>query len=383
MVEGHACHALAQRHRATLRGRRFSNTHCAKPVLRCVAAAEPLCGSRLLTVQVQGKNMFYVFDNGITMHVHFGMSGRFRALGDRPVPQKSRALFDVEGITYYITCMKWRLLRSPEEVAAVQSRLGVDPVHHGPEAPPAVQGWQLSKRRVADLLMDQSRIAGIGNIYRSEVLFLASVHPMLRGVDLTPEKWREVWTKAHDALCLGVQKERVVSLDAESRRHLECSDSRRELAVYGQTECCRCRGTLLKLTLSARSVYFCPDCQPHADPKWGRWVADAGRGFAALEPVARSSEQTLRAPAKRPGELTKKRKRVETASPPPQITRSHAPVAPAHNPPPLCLSPVSIVALGQALGGGTSGKQMNARASFKGCGSRYGVARMAHVVCST
>ena len=106
--------------------------------------------------------------------------------------------------------------------------------------------------------MDQKVIAGIGNIYRTEILWLRRIHPMTRGVDLTEEALRELWDEMRTLLQLGVETNRIITKGkpGKAQRRLRARTN-----IFGKRACPACKGPVTKETLSGRTLYHCPACQ--------------------------------------------------------------------------------------------------------------------------
>jgi endonuclease-8 len=114
------------------------------------------------------------------------------------------------------------------------------------------------------LLLDQSVIAGIGNIYRAEILFLSRIHPSRPGKDMTFEEFDHVWNLSVKLLELGVKHNRIVTRKAAVGRGGR-SASRVPRAdrfnVYKVEHCLECGQPISRWTLANRMMYSCSQCQ--------------------------------------------------------------------------------------------------------------------------
>ncbi len=155
----------------------------------------------------------------------------------------------------------------PEEVAAVIARLGPDPLVDDSAA--AEQRFVDIVRRkptpVGLLLMDQSVVAGIGNVYRAELLFRASVNPHTPGKDLSEETVRALWQDWSYLLRVGVRSGLMLTMDGLSDEDHAKALARRDDRhwVYHRAGLpCRVCGTNIAVELAAaRKLYWCPNCQ--------------------------------------------------------------------------------------------------------------------------
>jgi formamidopyrimidine-DNA glycosylase len=147
--------------------------------------------------------------------------------------------------------------RSPE-----LSVLGLDPL--GDEFTPAALAGAMEGcgRAIKDFLLDQSRVAGLGNIYAAEALFHAGISPRRRANQVGPVRTARLHAAVRDVLLRGVEN-RGTSLrdyvDAEGAS----GGNQHHLAVYGREgEPCRTCGTVVRrLVQGARSTFYCPACQ--------------------------------------------------------------------------------------------------------------------------
>jgi len=152
----------------------------------------------------------------------------------------------------------------PSETAALANlgeKLGPEPFDI-PGGPFAVQVMK-SKRTVKAILLDQSVVAGVGNIYADEVLFLTGIHPQRLGTSLT--------TTECDHLRTGIETiitRAIASRGSTIRDYVGGSGLRggfqNEFAVYGRTgeACPTCAGEIERVVIGGRSSHFCPACQP-------------------------------------------------------------------------------------------------------------------------
>lgn len=158
----------------------------------------------------------------------------------------------------------------PGEVDAVLARLGPDP--QAPFESPRRAQRRFTERvlrsraPIALLLMDQSVVAGIGNVYRAELLFRAGINPHRRGVDLTEAEAEALWRDWVKLLKVGVSTGLMLTIDGLRGKRLDAAMRHRDDRhwVYRrQGEPCRRCGTPIALEeLGGRKLYWCPGCQP-------------------------------------------------------------------------------------------------------------------------
>ena len=144
------------------------------------------------------------------------------------------------------------------------ARLGPDPLRRG--ADPGRAYARLSRSRVVlgALLMDQRVVAGIGNVYRAELLFRHRIDPFLPGTALPEERWAALWADLVTLMRTGVRTGRIVTVRAEHRARKRGPLSGEEAVyVYRRAgEPCRVCGTMIRTqVLVGRNLFWCPSCQ--------------------------------------------------------------------------------------------------------------------------
>ena len=217
-----------------------------------------LSGRTVTEVVPRGKHLLIRTDNGLTVHTHLKMEGRWRIA---PVSERLRESYRIRLI---LANDQWRatgyelgiveLLRTAQE-DRVTGHLGPDLL--GPDWDQAEAVRRLSadpERSAGEALLDQRNLAGIGNVYKSEVLFLRGIRP-----------WRPVG-KIHDVDALVGLSHRMLDANKDRVKRVTTGDARRghETWVYGRRgqPCRRCGTRIRWAELGDRITYWCPSCQP-------------------------------------------------------------------------------------------------------------------------
>ena len=262
MPEGHEIHRFAERQAHAFAGRRV---HIDSPN-GGFADAELLDGRKLLEVKAIGKHLGYRFGRDLTLHVHLGQYGDFWE-GTQPMPEPKGALrFRMW------TATDWLELRGPTdcrifsdaEWQALEARLGPDPLVRNTDPEPMFALVQTKKTPIGVLLMDQSVVSGIGNIYRAEFLFRARICPDRPGREVSPAALRGIWKDALKLMRDGMQDRRMVTTRPKDRPHPRGKALHEETHyVYRrQGKPCRVCGTKIESKpMAGRTVYWCPVCQ--------------------------------------------------------------------------------------------------------------------------
>jgi endonuclease-8 len=140
--------------------------------------------------------------------------------------------------------------------------LGPDPLRS--DADPE-RGWQRIRRSrsaIGSLLLDQSFIAGIGNVFRSDVLFALQIHPERPARTLDRAEFDRLWCMLRQFLKTGVKYNRIITVDRAEVNKLPRQLRREErLLVYKRKTCRRCGKPIESWKLRARTVYACQRCQ--------------------------------------------------------------------------------------------------------------------------
>lgn len=265
MPEGHTTHRIARRHRETFAG---EPVHAYSPQGRFGAGASRIDGKVLEDVEAVGKHLFYNWQGRITLHVHLGLIGKFRthvAPPPKPTPATRLALENDEATAYLSGPMKCELI-DRTSVARIVDQLGPDPLRPGTRKTGFADRLETRRMPVGAVLLDQSVIAGIGNVYRSEVLFLCGIHPTTPSNELAESDISHVWTAARSELRKGLADGRIITVRPRDVGASRRSDLPEELQRYvykrEHKPCLRC-GTPIEATeLAGRRMWFCPSCQP-------------------------------------------------------------------------------------------------------------------------
>ena len=285
MPEGHTLRRLADDLTAVFGGRRV---RVSSPQGRFAAEAALLDGTMLVAADSAGKHLFLELEGDRLVHVHLGLIGRFDVVigsDDGPPPEpvgqvrlrllargdgRPAAYADLRGAT---RCA----LVTPAERDSVVARLGPDPLRADADPERAWRRIGRSDRPIGDLLMDQEVVAGVGNVFRAEVLFRHRLHPLRPGRTLRRSQFQSVWDDLTVLLAEGVVSNRIDTVRPEHTPEAMGRDPRKddhggEVYVYrrhGQP--CHVCGTKVRTAvLAGRNSFWCPRCQPAFRSRAGR-----------------------------------------------------------------------------------------------------------------
>jgi len=267
MPEGHTIHRLAKDLRTDL-GRKTLQVTSAQQ--RSEATASLLDGHLLRRTEAWGKHLFLTFDSRQVLHVHLGLIGKWfrrtpgEADGALPGPTSTTRLrLAVEGIGWDLIGPMLAAAITPADKRAVMARLGPDPLRKDADPEQTWGKLQRSDKPVGLLLMEQDVVAGIGNVYRSELLNIVGVDPRRPGRAVQRDEFEELWAETVRQLKLGVRRNRIVTMNAgELPRPLSKLQRGEGRYVYKQDHCGRCGTELDIYPIAGRTTWSCPVCQP-------------------------------------------------------------------------------------------------------------------------
>lgn len=264
MPEGHTIHRMARDHAKWLGNQSVTMS---SPQGRFDEGAARLNGWVFRRAFAHGKHLFYVFEGNqaqpVLVHIHLGLFGRFRkrkAAEDVPSPncrlrmQTDTAILDLSGPT----CCE---VMTQEQADAKCAQLGPDPLRDDGDVDLFVQ--RLSRRRIpiAAALLDQKVIAGLGNIYRADLLYAYRIDPLTPARDLNRETVEALWNTSVWWLELGVRANRIITVLPESPKRLPRLKRREALLIYGKSHCPECGDQVQKSQVGNRTLYACQRCQ--------------------------------------------------------------------------------------------------------------------------
>lgn len=273
MPEGHTLRRLALELTDAYGGR---DVRVSSPQGRFAVEAAALDGAELIGADSAGKHLFCEFAGERFVHIHLGLIGGFEVrtgLPEVPAPVGAVRLRLVLGADD-----GWRVadlrgatqceLIGPRRRDDVVAALGPDPLR--PDADPGRAWARISRsdRTIGDLLMDQAVLAGVGNVYRAEVLFRARMHPLRPGRTLRRSQFQAIWDDLVDLMAEGVRTGRIDTVRPEHTpeamgRPARKDDHGGEVYVYrrhGQ-RCLVCGAKIRTAQLVGRNSFWCPRCQ--------------------------------------------------------------------------------------------------------------------------
>ena len=277
MPEGDTIHRTARTLHRALAGRVVTRFESVYPQLTRVDADAPLCGRTIERVEARGKHVLMWFSGRqspgrpsggpVILRTHMRMHGSWHIYRPGERWQRPRHEMRVVIETDVIHAIAFNVpvaeLAPAPEIERGLSTLGPDVLSDGFD--PSDAARRIAERAdmsISDALLDQSAIAGIGNIYKCEALFAAKVHPLAPVRTLAPETIARVVAMAVKMMRANVAEPAAGAMT--SRRTTGRTDPRARLWVYGRRgqPCRRCGTPIMRDARSdARVTYWCTRCQ--------------------------------------------------------------------------------------------------------------------------
>ncbi len=268
---------ITRRHLAdAMQGRVFSTANVSHPRTARHNGSDPavirnrLVGRRIDRVGRHGKFLLFLLDDGLTMVAHLGMSGRFVVEPDPSEPEPHthfEAHLDDGTVVAFVDPRTFGFIAvfDDEELATSGvARLGPDAWENAPTAAEMEERLDGRTAPIKALLLDQAPIAGLGNIYADEALFLAGINPKTPAGEVDIASLERL-VKAIEAVLRSALDHGGTSLDdlAYLLPDGRAGENLSQLRVYGRDgePCFVCGEIIDKVVIRARSSHFCPGCQ--------------------------------------------------------------------------------------------------------------------------
>jgi endonuclease-8 len=262
MPEGHTVHRIANAFQAEFAGRAVTVT---SPQGRFNSDAALISGRVLNRARAIGKQMFLEFEGGAIVRIHLGIYGKwqFHDSATAEVTGQVRVRFTAGEISADLRGPTICEVITKAEAKTVFNRLGPDPLNANPgnrEAQRFISRVQASKSPIGLLLMNQDVIAGIGNVYRAELLFRAQITPHRLGNLCTTEELQAIWDDSVKLLRIGVKTGFMITKEKLFRKN-PAKAERNWVYKREGNPCERCGASVQIELMATRKLYWCPGCQ--------------------------------------------------------------------------------------------------------------------------
>lgn len=235
----------------------------------CGELQRTLPGRKICSIERRGKNIVLHLDNNRAIIIHLRMTGSLRFLpSDTPLDKHTHLLLSFQNQPWQLRFLDQRqfgrlLLEKKGEKGELKSlqKLGPEPLQIDKKS-----FWEMIKgkrRSIKSLLLDQSFLAGVGNIYADEVLYRSSIHPRQIPELLHKTKIEKLLINLQNLLRKAISR-RGTSVRTFVDARGVTGGFQKFLLVYGRKgeECLKCGRAIIREKIAGRSTYYCPNCQP-------------------------------------------------------------------------------------------------------------------------
>lgn len=255
MPEGHTIHRLA----LDLQELVGHQVLASSPQGRFEAQAEAIDNQKVESVEGFGKNLLVNFSTGDTVHVHLGLKGKFLRFPDptgQPMAQV-RLRLQTEDVAWDLIAPSSCNLLQADERTALISKLGPDPLRDDADRATAIEHLRSFRGAIGVGLMDQSVVAGVGNVFRAEALHACRIAPQRPASKLSNDEANALWDTLQAMMHRAVLDRRIITVDAdEDERSMLPEELTRR--VYKQEHCYDCGADVKTAELHGRTAYWCP-----------------------------------------------------------------------------------------------------------------------------
>ena len=255
--------------RAPLLGRTFTGVRNYWP--RHIATSSPeelqerIVGQRIDVLDRRGKYLLFHLSGGDTLIIHLRMTGHLSvAEPQTPVPTHTHTIFSLDDgrELRFRNMRKFGRVYLVADVDEVVGKLGPEPLDPAFTVEMLQERFQGRSKQMKPLLLDQTFVAGIGNIYADEALFYAGIHPERPADTLSGAEVAALHQAIRKVLQMGIEREGA-SIDRYVKPDGTRGSMQNAVAVYKRTDqgCYQCGTPIRRMVLGGRSTHFCPVCQ--------------------------------------------------------------------------------------------------------------------------
>jgi endonuclease-8 len=274
MPEGDTIFRAARTLHRALAGKRVTSFESVFPALTRIDDDSPITGRTIERVHSTGKHLLLHFSGDLVLRTHMRMNGSWHIYRPGERWQRSRSEMrivittaDFVAVGFSIPVAEFLSEREAAKSSELRA-LGPDVLAETFDSEKAIANLRdRSDREIAEALIDQRVLAGLGNVYKSEILFMCRINPFRLVQELTDAELTSLVEESRRLLTLNVSEGlELMTTYGGLRRTTGRSDPKDRLWVYGRARlpCRRC-GTLIavqKQGHDARLTYFCSTCQP-------------------------------------------------------------------------------------------------------------------------
>ena len=239
------------------------------PEISRPAFARQLKDLRINAVGRRGKYILFELDSGALLTTHLRMTGKFVALRtDDELPSYAHVVFYLDDDRRLVFCDmrqfgRMRIVSNSQKLPKELLALAPEPLSDEFSEEYFLQTLRKSRRSLKTLLLDQTRVLGLGNIYAVEALFLAGIHPLKQAHTLSKPRARKLFQAIKTILQEAIDSGSTLRIDLSDGESSYIGSSERFWRVYEREgePCVKCATKIRRVAHGGRSTYFCPKCQ--------------------------------------------------------------------------------------------------------------------------
>lgn len=256
-----------------VQGASIENVTVSRPEVVAYPTADEFCkgitGQMISSMARRGKFLLINLKNESRIILHLRMTGCLLvAPPDYPMEKHTHVTMQLNnGMELRFSDIRrfgrfWLMPKGEEDSYSGIAKLGVEPLSAECNAEYLQKRLEKRKKPIKECLLDQSVIAGIGNIYSDEILFRAKICPWAPANSLTGEEWERLSAEIPECLRYFIDKNRITPEDYLAAKGRDYRNTP-FLQVYGHggEPCPICGATLVRITIGGRSSVYCPNCQ--------------------------------------------------------------------------------------------------------------------------
>jgi len=225
-----------------------------------------LRNSLITAVGRRGKYILFELESGHVLATHLRMTGKFVSLTvDQSLPPYAHVVFYLDDERRLVFCDmrqfgRMRIFTKPPKEL---SSLAPEPLSDQFTEAYFVETLSRSRRPLKQLLLDQTRVLGLGNIYAVEALFLAGVNPLKESNRLSKPRARKLYQSIRDVLQQAIDAGSTLRIDLADGNGSYFGTTERFWRVYEREgePCVNCETKIRRVVQGGRSTYYCPKCQ--------------------------------------------------------------------------------------------------------------------------
>ena len=217
----------------------------------------------------RGKYILFELESGALLTTHLRMTGKFVAIPtDNNLPPYAHVVFYLDNEKRLVFCDmrqfgRMRLIKNAGRLPRELLTLAPEPLSEDFTEDYFLKTLSRSRRTLKTLLLDQTRVLGLGNIYAVEALFLAGIHPLKQTHTLSKPRARKLYQAIRQVLQEAIDSGSTLKIDLADGQASYFGSSERFWRVYEREgePCLNCGTPIRRIAHAGRSTYFCPKCQ--------------------------------------------------------------------------------------------------------------------------